>query len=98
MTLTDDFAEPNVRLSKALIYMTTQVNNKESLNRRRVSINPNSTHSDYVDATYAFLETLPAFSAVSDIMLFMNNHLIERDEHDPTQAKDVPDYWIDLHE
>lgn len=95
--MSEDYSEPTFRLSKALAYMVSRVDNKEARQLRVVAFNPESTHGDYVDASFDFLQSIPAFGDVKTCLSFIDKHLIKHDEYDDTLASDVPDYWIDLH-
>ena len=88
--------DPKVKLSNALASMVVRVNNPESDALSAVASNPNSTHSDYVNATFDFLQSIPAFGEVHVALRFTDAHLIEHNEYDATRAEDVPDHWVDV--
>lgn len=80
--------------SRALSYMMRNVRNKESFQLYHVSNNACSTYNDYVNATYDFLGTLPAFHGVGTRLDFIGEHLMERGEIDDTRVKDIPDHYL----
>lgn len=88
--------EPQVRLSNALVGMVQRVDNPEADILLKVDKNASSTHENYVNATFDFLETLPAFNDMKGRLEFMNKHLIERDEYDDTRVDDLPDWYTDF--
>ena len=88
-------SDPQLKVSRALNYMLIRVNNNEAQVLMRYEHNPNITSEMYVNATFAFLETLPAFGNDLHKLEFMDIHLLNVKDIDDTSKSDIPDHYID---
>lgn len=73
--------------------MIRKVNNVESAMLFMVVLSDRSTSADYVDATFDFLKSLPAFANDQHAFEFMNIHLMDVHDFDDTHPDDIPAHY-----